>query len=56
MHPYYRETYGYKPEDFPVAYREYRRIISLPIYSAMTDEDVADVVAAVAGIADECGA
>jgi dTDP-4-amino-4,6-dideoxygalactose transaminase len=20
IHPYYRETYGYKPEDFPVAY------------------------------------
>ena len=52
MHPYYRETYGYKPEDFPVAYATYQRIISLPIYSAMSDQDVADVIVAVTGIAD----
>ena len=56
LHPYYRETYGYRPEDYPVAYREYQRIISLPIYSAMSDEDVADVIAAVTSIADEFGA
>ena len=30
IHPYYRETYGYQPHDFPVAYREYQRKISLP--------------------------
>jgi len=53
MHPYYRETYGYRPEDFPVAYNEYQRIISLPIYSAMSDQDVADVIAAVTQIADQ---
>ncbi len=55
MHPYYRETYGYKPEDYPVAYAEYQRIISLPIYSAMSDEDIEDVINAVTDIADECG-
>ena len=47
IHPYYRETYGYQPEDFPVAYHEYLREISLPIYSRMTDGDVRDVIAAV---------
>ncbi len=47
LHPYYRETYGYKPNDFPVAYREYQRVISLPIYSRMSDRDVEDVVEAV---------
>lgn len=47
VHPYYRETYGYRPEDFPVAYGEYQREISLPIYSKMTDEDVEDVIEAV---------
>jgi dTDP-4-amino-4,6-dideoxygalactose transaminase len=46
-HPYYRETYGYRPEDFPVAWQEYQREVSLPIYSRMTDGDVQDVVAAV---------
>lgn len=51
IHPYYRETYGYKPEDFPVAYREYLREISLPIYSKMSDQDVQDVINAVTEIA-----
>ncbi|MFZ2360464.1 MAG: DegT/DnrJ/EryC1/StrS family aminotransferase [Anaerolineae bacterium] len=47
LHPYYRETYGYRPEQFPVAYREYQREISLPIFSKMSDQDVQDVVDAV---------
>lgn len=47
VHPYYRDKYGYKPDDFPVAYREYQRIISLPLYPKMTDQDVADVIEAV---------
>ena len=33
IHPYYRDKYGYRPDDFPVAYREYQRLISLAIYS-----------------------
>lgn len=52
LHPYYRETYGYKAEDFPVATREFRREISLPIYSRMTDHDVDDVIAAVHEVAE----
>jgi dTDP-4-amino-4,6-dideoxygalactose transaminase len=51
MHPYYRDTYGYHPEDFPVAFAQSQRIISLPIYSAMTDQDVMDVIHAVIEIA-----
>lgn len=47
IHPYYRETYGYQPEDFPIAYHEYLREISLPIYSKMSDGDVQDVIDAV---------
>jgi dTDP-4-amino-4,6-dideoxygalactose transaminase len=50
LHPYYRETYGYRPADFPVAYREYQREISLPIYSRMSDADVWDVIEAVGDI------
>jgi dTDP-4-amino-4,6-dideoxygalactose transaminase len=53
MHPYYRDTYGYQPQDYPVAYAEYQRIISLPIYSAMSDQDVADVIAAVKQVTDQ---
>ena len=50
LHPYYRDKYGYKPEDFPVAYSNYLRILSLPLYPRMTDEDVADVIEAVLDI------
>lgn len=47
LHEYYRRKYGYEPRDFPVAYREYLRIVSLPLYPRMTDDDVADVIEAV---------
>jgi dTDP-4-amino-4,6-dideoxygalactose transaminase len=50
LHPYYRDKYGYKQEDFPVAYSNYLRILSLPLYPRMTDEDVADVIEAVLDI------
>ncbi|BDG06315.1 DegT/DnrJ/EryC1/StrS family aminotransferase [Anaeromyxobacter oryzae] len=43
-HPYYRDTYGYLPESFPVAHDAYTRSISLPIYSAMTDAQVDRVI------------
>jgi dTDP-4-amino-4,6-dideoxygalactose transaminase len=51
IQPYYRDKYGYKPEDFPVAYREYQRLISLPLNLVMTDEDVGDVIEAVCDVA-----
>jgi dTDP-4-amino-4,6-dideoxygalactose transaminase len=51
LHPYYRDKYGYKPDDFPVAYREYQRIVSLPLYPRMTDQDAADVIEAVHDVA-----
>lgn len=47
LHPYYRDTYGYAPDDFPIATREYLREVSLPIYSRMSDTDVDDVIEAV---------
>jgi perosamine synthetase len=50
LHSYYRNTYGCQPEDLPAAYREYQRVISLPIYSRMADSDVQDVIDAVADI------
>jgi dTDP-4-amino-4,6-dideoxygalactose transaminase len=51
LHPYYREMYDLKPEDFPVAHREFMREISLPIYSAMTDSDIDRVISAVLDVA-----
>ncbi|AFV03702.1 MULTISPECIES: DegT/DnrJ/EryC1/StrS family aminotransferase [unclassified Dehalobacter] len=46
-HPYYRDTYGYKPGDFPKTEALYERIISLPLYPRMSDADVQDVIEAV---------
>jgi dTDP-4-amino-4,6-dideoxygalactose transaminase len=47
IHPYYEKRYGFRPEDFPVAYATYSQVISLPVYSAMTDEQVGRVIDAV---------
>lgn len=47
MHPYYRQVFGYRPQDFPHALSAFERIISLPIYPGMTEEDIRDVVRAV---------
>jgi len=52
LHAYYRDKYRYKPEDFPVANREYRRVVSLPLSPRMTDQDVEDVIEAVAGVVE----
>lgn len=53
LHPYYRETYGYTPTNFPIAYQEFQRVISLPIYSKMSDQDVTDVIQAVQELVSE---
>jgi dTDP-4-amino-4,6-dideoxygalactose transaminase len=53
LHQYYREKYGYKPEDFPIALREYERMVSLPLSPRMTEEDVSDVISAVTNIIRE---
>ena len=48
--PFYAGRYGYRRDDFPVAEAEYPRLISLPIYSRMSDADVDAVVGAVADV------
>jgi perosamine synthetase len=44
LHPYYRDTFGYRPEHFPQASTVFERIISLPIYPKMTEADVTYVI------------
>jgi perosamine synthetase len=48
--PFYANRYGYRSEQFPVAEAAYPRLVSLPIYSKMTDADVDSVIAAVQDI------
>ncbi len=50
LHQYYRDKYQYKPEDFPIALREYERMVSLPLSPRMTEEDTKDVIEAVTDI------
>jgi dTDP-4-amino-4,6-dideoxygalactose transaminase len=51
LHPFYRNKYGFAPNDFPVAFGNYQRMLSLPLHPRLTDSDVADVTQAVLDIA-----
>lgn len=53
LHPYYREKYKYRPEDYPIAYENFKRIISLPLNPGLSEEDVSDVIEAVMDIVKE---
>lgn len=53
MLTYWRETYGFKPDDYPCALRNYERAVSLPLYTKMTNEDAERVTAAVKVILSE---
>jgi perosamine synthetase len=44
MHPYYKKTYGYREEDFPVASQQYQRYLSLPIFPGMTESQIDYVI------------
>jgi len=50
LHSYYRRAYGLRPADFPVAQREYERMLSLPLSPAHSDDDIDDVIQAVTEI------
>jgi perosamine synthetase len=48
---FYRERFGFKPGDLPVAERAAQRILSLPVFPLMSDADVATVIEKVRGLA-----
>jgi len=52
LHPYYRQQFGTRAGLCPTAEKSYEQIISLPIFPAMTDADVGDVIAAVQKVLD----
>lgn len=47
QHPYWRDTYLLKPEDFPAAQAAYEHAVSLPLYTRMTEADQQRVIATV---------
>jgi perosamine synthetase len=54
LHPYYCEQFGWTPEQFPVASREWKRLISLPLFPSMTTDEQDFVVETVAEICAAC--
>jgi len=47
LHPYYRESFGWRPEELPAATDSWRRSVSLPLFPSMTAAELDAVVAAV---------
>lgn len=47
LHPYWRDTYSLKPEDFTCALKVYERAVSLPLYTKMSSDDQERVVTAI---------
>jgi len=45
--PYYHQTYGFRPGDFPEAERQYERAISLPLYPALTNHEIKYIIESV---------
>jgi perosamine synthetase len=44
LHPYYRDRFGWRPEAFPVATPLWERVVSLPLFPGMRDDERAHVV------------
>lgn len=53
LHPFYRERFGCRNGDCPVAEAAYEEILSLPIFPAMTDKDVSEVIRTVSRVVYE---
>lgn len=47
LHPYWRDRYNLKPEDFPNALKAYKQAVSLPLFTKMTNDDQQRVISAV---------
>ena len=50
LHPYYRACFDTGPGLCPVAEKAYEKILSLPIFSSMSEEDVRSVIRSVAKV------
>lgn len=49
-HRYYRDRFGYRGGEYPVAENAYDRLISLPMFHGMSDQDADDTIAAVSKV------
>jgi len=44
LHPYYLETFAWRAKDLPVASAVWKRLVSLPIFPGMREEEIAHVI------------
>jgi dTDP-4-amino-4,6-dideoxygalactose transaminase len=44
LHPYYQESFGWRPEDCSVAAENWRRLVSLPLFPGMREEEIEHVI------------
>jgi len=47
LHPYYQQSFGWRPEHLPVATEVWQRLVSLPIFPGMRSEEIRFVVRSV---------
>lgn len=43
IQPFYKNKYNFEKEDYPIAYEEYMKEVSLPLFPGMTENDINDV-------------
>jgi perosamine synthetase len=53
LHPYHRDMWGYRPDDLPVSSMVFQRIVSLPLYSRMTEDEIERVIAIVRSLVEK---
>jgi dTDP-4-amino-4,6-dideoxygalactose transaminase len=54
LHPYWKETYQLRPEDFPCASEAFTRIVSLPIYPNLTIESQEYIIQTIKQLLPSC--
>jgi dTDP-4-amino-4,6-dideoxygalactose transaminase len=47
LHPYYQKTFGWRAKDFPVATAVWKRVVSLPIFPGMRNDEIEHVISTV---------
>jgi dTDP-4-amino-4,6-dideoxygalactose transaminase len=47
VHPFYREKYSLRPEQFPVAQKAYERLVSIPLHPGLSEADISDILSAI---------
>lgn len=55
LHPYYKEVFGWHAEDFPNATHVWERLVSIPVFAGMTDEQMEYVSQTITKICEKCG-